>query len=832
MVRVVPFIAAGALVAASAALPAARAVAQTDSAARTVANPTSYRHGVTSTVVFSRPPAGATVAPATPSTKAATAATGTGNLSYGGGNGGVGVTTGVPKVYLVFWGSQWGTQSTNGAGYLTLSGDGYGEATDLQAFFKGLGTGGETWSGVMTQYCEGVAAASTTCPSAAAHVGYPSGGALAGVWADTGTAAPASPTGHQLAVEAVNAANHFGNATQASNRNAQYFVVSPTGTTPDGFNTPGSTFCAWHDVSADSALPGGGAANSSIAVAFTNMPYLPDVVGRCGENFVNIGGPGLVDGVTIVGGHEYAETLTDQFPPGGWLDSSGNENGDKCAWIPSGQGAAQDITLSTGTFAVQSTWANDFNGGAGGCEVSHPVVGASPSPAAPSVTSAPATTFVGGTPATFTVTTTGNPAPSLTEAGALPAGITFTDNHNGTAALGGTAATTVSGDYPITITASNGVGASAGEVFTVTVEQAPVFTSAPDEVPMVEGVAAKFCLGVTGSPVPTVTETGALPAGIVFSPATVCVSGTPAVGSTGTYTPTFAATNPAGMSLWTVLIRVTATALTYPAAGQANVDTTKPFTWSNYPYPLGYQLVVGSTPGGGDLFSSGALPSTQNSVAVPTLPPGKTLYATLSVQQGTSWLVWQQISFTATPVLAAFTYPVNGQTGADPTKALTWTANWQAQGYIVVVGTTRFGTNLANSGILPASQTSYTAPILPANQQLYATLLTKVNGTWSLFQAISFTTGSRGATFTNPINGQLNVAAPLTVTWSTVAAAQAYYLVIGTTLYGSDIANSNLLPPSRSSLEVGWLPKGKLLYATLLTEVNGTWTFQVVGIGT
>jgi len=36
-------------------------------------------------------------------------------------------------------------------GYATLSGDPNGIAPDLQAFFTGLGTGGELWSGVMTQ---------------------------------------------------------------------------------------------------------------------------------------------------------------------------------------------------------------------------------------------------------------------------------------------------------------------------------------------------------------------------------------------------------------------------------------------------------------------------------------------------------------------------------------------------------------------------------------------------------------------------------------------------------------------------------------------------------
>src|SRR5262245_63082750 len=47
---------------------------------------------------------------------AAAAAASPNDLNYGGGIGGIGVTTGQEKVYLVFYGSQWGTQSTNASG--------------------------------------------------------------------------------------------------------------------------------------------------------------------------------------------------------------------------------------------------------------------------------------------------------------------------------------------------------------------------------------------------------------------------------------------------------------------------------------------------------------------------------------------------------------------------------------------------------------------------------------------------------------------------------------------------------------------------------------------
>ena len=306
----------------------------------------------------------------------AAAATGPETLSFGGGVDSIGVTSGAPKVYLVLWGTQWGTEGTNSNGYATFTGDPSNAAPYIQAWIKGLGTNGELWSGVMTQYCDGsqVAVGATSCPSGAPHVGYPSG-ALAGIWYDNSAASPSQASGNQLAAEAVRAAGHFGNTTQASNRYAQYVILSPTGTHPDGFNTPSGGFCAWHDYNGDTTLSGGGAAPSPYGdIAFTNMPYVADLGASCGANFVS----NSLDGFSIVGGHEYAETITDQNPAGGWVNNTGSsftgqENGDECAWISSGQGAAALVAFSTGSFAMQSTWSNDTNR----CDISHPIVSGS-----------------------------------------------------------------------------------------------------------------------------------------------------------------------------------------------------------------------------------------------------------------------------------------------------------------------------------------------------------------------------------------------------------------------------------------------------------------------
>ncbi len=267
-------------------------------------------------------------------------ASSTSNLYYHGGTGGIGVEASPDKVYLVFWGSQWNNNDPSG------------EASIEQGFFGGVG--GSGWNNSVTQYCEGVASGTYTCSGSVTYAGNPSG-VLAGVWYDNASKAPSRPRQSQLAAEAARAAAHFGNTTATANTTAQYVINTATGTNASGF---GTQYCAWHSSTS----------SSYGNIAYTNMPYVTDAGASCGANF---NGLGPTAGITIVGGHEFAETETDIFPNGGWLDSGGAENGDKCAWISSGQGASANISLSTGTFAVQSLWSNAFSGGSGGCVLSY-----------------------------------------------------------------------------------------------------------------------------------------------------------------------------------------------------------------------------------------------------------------------------------------------------------------------------------------------------------------------------------------------------------------------------------------------------------------------------
>ncbi|MDH6134134.1 hypothetical protein P3T37_003536 [Kitasatospora sp. MAA4] len=237
-----------------------------------------------------------------------TAPAAAGNLVYNGGP-----VQHQVSVYLVFWGNQWDSDSNGVQQYETN-------------LFNGLGTSQDNWSTVTSQYTDN----SGSGPSFG-------GAVLGGTWVDDSSAAPGSAAQADIAAEADAGAAHFG----VSGPDVQIVVMSPSGTSPDGF--PNSGFCAWHDYDGN--------------VSYTNMPYVLDAGSGCGAGSVS----NQLDGFSIVEGHEYAETMTDPQPSSGWVASDGEEDGDLCAW----QNLAA-VSLPTGSFAMQPTWSN----AAGGCAIS------------------------------------------------------------------------------------------------------------------------------------------------------------------------------------------------------------------------------------------------------------------------------------------------------------------------------------------------------------------------------------------------------------------------------------------------------------------------------
>jgi HrpA-like RNA helicase len=98
----------------------------------------------------------------------------------------------------------------------------------------------------------------------------------------------------------------------------------------------------------------------------------------------------------------------------------------------------------------------------------------------------------------------------------------------------------------------------------------------------------------------------------------------------------------------TFTVAPTQPTLLWPTNRQADVDTTRPFSWSTVRWATGYWLIIGTVTGGHDLLNTGQLPPTQSSYSpIPRLPSGLRLYARLLASDGTNWTAAADVVFSA-----------------------------------------------------------------------------------------------------------------------------------------------------------------------------------------
>ncbi len=224
---------------------------------------------------------------------------------------------------------------------------------------------------------------------------------------------------------------------------------------------------------------------------------------------------------------------------------------------------------------------------------------------APRFTSANAIALVTDTAGTFTVTTTGFPmAATLSSSGALPAGVTFTNNGNGTATLAGTATAGTAGTYPLQFSADNGVS-TATQLFTLTISNVsptPVFTSGATTARVI-GTAGSFAITTAANPaVTSIALTGGLPTGMTFTDngdGTATLAGTPQAGTGGPYALTFTATNGGAPVAQAFTLSVQETAAVTSANARAfTVGIADSFTVTTAGLPVPSVTLTGALPTG------------------------------------------------------------------------------------------------------------------------------------------------------------------------------------------------------------------------------------------
>ena len=257
---------------------------------------------------------------------------------------------------------------------------------------------------------------------------------------------------------------------------------------------------------------------------------------------------------------------------------------------------------------------------------------------APSITSPSTATFVVGSAGSYSVTTTGYPAATVTETGTLPSGLSFTAKADGTATIAGTAASGTDGSYPVTIKATNASGSTATLNLTITVQaaQGPAITSGAAAYFTV-GQAGAFAITATGAPTPAITETGALPAGLTFvdqGNGTALLQGTP-TGTGGTTNLTMTATNASGSTAQQFsLIVDAAPAFTNTTAPTFTAGSASSYTVTTSGYPTATITETGALPSGVTFTNKGD--GTATIAGTPAATTGGAYNVTLAAANGIS----------------------------------------------------------------------------------------------------------------------------------------------------------------------------------------------------
>jgi uncharacterized repeat protein (TIGR01451 family) len=136
-----------------------------------------------------------------------------------------------------------------------------------------------------------------------------------------------------------------------------------------------------------------------------------------------------------------------------------------------------------------------------------------PSSQAPAIVSATTATFTQDLSESFAVTASGFPAANVIESGTLPTGVTFTSGQ-----LIGTPL--VSGTFPITFTAHNGVGADFVQHFTLTVLSIDLAITKTHNGTFTAGASGTYTIAVsnlgTGPTVGAIAVTDNLPVGLTY----------------------------------------------------------------------------------------------------------------------------------------------------------------------------------------------------------------------------------------------------------------------------------------------------------------------------
>jgi hypothetical protein len=252
-----------------------------------------------------------------------------------------------------------------------------------------------------------------------------------------------------------------------------------------------------------------------------------------------------------------------------------------------------------------------------------------------------------------------------------------------------------------------------------------------------------------------------------------------------------------------------------PSINATGIALNTMLNWPDVEYASAYKISVGTSSGSSNIAEMIDCEQSQ------WTPPANLLfnqsyYWTVYVINGTQEIAGPEWVFTTTTGQPLTPNPTSGQTSVNLNVTLNWQAVSGASGYLIRVGTTDGGTDVAAR--IPCVTNQWIAPAYWYFTQTYYWQVCVLNGEQEIAgPQWSFTTKSMSIGTPSPANIATNIAVNTILNWPDVEFATAYKISVGTTSGSSNVAE--MIDCAQSQ----WTPPANLLY-----NQSYYWTVYVV----
>ncbi len=246
------------------------------------------------------------------------------------------------------------------------------------------------------------------------------------------------------------------------------------------------------------------------------------------------------------------------------------------------------------------------------------------------------------------------------------------------------------------------------------------------------------------------------------------------------------------------------TLLTSPLNGDTEVPVNTNITWEHALYAEGYRLTVGTTAGGNDIVDNITITNETSYEFASDFNTGDTIYVTLIPfnTEGDAVGPCTEESFTISsspatiPECTSLTEPLHAATDVAVTTDLSWNPISNADGYKLTVGTSSGANDILGPEDVGNINTYEFTSNLPEDSDIFVTIIAyndegdATSCTEENFHTEIIPVPPTCTNLNSPVNGATEIAINTHLSWTPIANATGYLVIVGTTSGGIEIVNN------------------------------------------